>query len=224
MQVASTPSTSLVRRSGPTASLSSRRSRTCSTTTPQLVVLPDNETRDDVHFGSYKRSPSSRAPRSTDLNGNGGLDGGEPGLDGVTITVDTDGGPPPEFTQVTAGGGLYTFQIDGSGAVCRPTDRAPLAGPTTTSEPQLASTWSWVTGKATSALGHSTRSPSAGWPLTDLDGDGTQGAGEPGLPGVTIELDRDANGSVDATTLTGVGGTFKLLAPRLRPGHTECAR
>jgi len=103
-----------------------------STTGPTLVVLPNGEVKDDAHFGSYPVAVIT-GTAFDDLNGNGALDGGEPGLDGVTITV---GGPPPAFTQITSGGGLYTFQIDGSGAFFV-RQVAPAGRIETTSEPQL---------------------------------------------------------------------------------------
>jgi hypothetical protein len=51
----------------------------------------------------------------------------------------------------------------------------------------------------------------SGQKFNDLDGDGTNdGGSDPGLAGWTIELDKDADGSVDATTVTGPGGAYSF--------------
>ena len=166
-----------------------------------------------MHFGSYEVAVIT-GTAFDDLNGNGGLDGGEPGLDGVTITVDTDGGPPPEFTQVTAGGGLYTFQIDGSGAFFV-RQIAPGGRTETTSEPQLV-----ILGAGDQEsdvnFGSFDQISISGQTFDDLDGDGVEDPGEPGLDDVTIQLDTGANGTVDATTTTAGGGLYSFA--NLGPG------
>jgi predicted extracellular nuclease len=55
----------------------------------------------------------------------------------------------------------------------------------------------------------------SGQVFNDLDGDGLKDAGEPGLQGVTIQLDLDADGGVDATTATDANGnySFQNLGP-----------
>jgi hypothetical protein len=51
----------------------------------------------------------------------------------------------------------------------------------------------------------------SGKKFNDVDGDGADdGGSDPGLAGWTIELDKDANGTVDATTVTGPGGTYSF--------------
>ena len=56
----------------------------------------------------------------------------------------------------------------------------------------------------------------SGQKFNDLDGDGVKEAGETGIGGVTINLDKDANGSVDATTSTDGSGNYSF--PNLGPG------
>ena len=56
----------------------------------------------------------------------------------------------------------------------------------------------------------------SGQAFDDLDGDGVKDVGEPGLPGVTIQLDLGANGSVDQTTTTNSSGTYTFIG--LAPG------
>ena len=50
----------------------------------------------------------------------------------------------------------------------------------------------------------------------DLDGDGMRDGGEPGLPGWTINLDRNGDGSIEATTTTVADGSYAF--PNLSPG------
>jgi len=45
----------------------------------------------------------------------------------------------------------------------------------------------------------------------DLNGDGTRDPGEPGLPGVTIQLDEDANGTFEDTRITGAAGDYSFF-------------
>src|SRR5439155_13930414 len=55
----------------------------------------------------------------------------------------------------------------------------------------------------------------AGTKFNDVDGDGTQAPGELGAAGVTINLDLNADGTVDATTTTDSNGNYHFdnLAP-----------
>ena len=56
----------------------------------------------------------------------------------------------------------------------------------------------------------------SGQAFKDLNGDGVKDAGEPGIDGVTITLDRGADGTVDATTTTSGGGLYSFSG--LGPG------
>ncbi len=47
----------------------------------------------------------------------------------------------------------------------------------------------------------------------DLDGDGRQDAGEPGLPGVTVQLWNSAKTQLFSTTMTNASGNYTLVAP-----------
>ncbi len=50
----------------------------------------------------------------------------------------------------------------------------------------------------------------AGLAFVDLNKNGSQGSGEGGLEGVVINLDKDANGSIDATTTTDSNGAYSF--------------
>lgn len=56
----------------------------------------------------------------------------------------------------------------------------------------------------------------SGQKFNDLDGDGIKDGGEPGLSGWTINLDTNANGSVDVTTITDGSGNYSFT--NLGPG------
>ena len=63
----------------------------------------------------------------------------------------------------------------------------------------------------------------SGQKFNDLNKNGIQDAGDPGLAGWTIQLDLGANGTVDATTVTGAGGTYTftgLTAVRTASGRS----
>ena len=49
-----------------------------------------------------------------------------------------------------------------------------------------------------------------GMKFNDVDGDGVKDPGDGGLSGWTIQLDKDANGSVDATTVTDANGNYSF--------------
>src|SRR6185503_17572939 len=50
----------------------------------------------------------------------------------------------------------------------------------------------------------------SGQKFQDINGDGTKNGADAGLLGWTIELDKDANGTVDATTTTDVNGNYSF--------------
>jgi hypothetical protein len=50
----------------------------------------------------------------------------------------------------------------------------------------------------------------SGRKFNDIDGSGAQNPGEPGLAGVTIQLDAGANGTVDSTAITDVNGNYNF--------------
>ena len=50
----------------------------------------------------------------------------------------------------------------------------------------------------------------SGQKFNDINGDGIKNGSDAGLAGWTIQLDKDANGTVDATTVTGAGGAYSF--------------
>ena len=170
-----------------------------------------------------------------DVNANGIQDGGEPGIQGVTVVLSgTDGnGTAVNATTTTNASGQYLFGNLAPGTY-KVTFTAP-AGFTTTFQDRggddaLDSDADRVTGMTINEVltsGETNLTYDAGYfkPASignfvwdDTDADGVQDAGEPGIPGVTVVLSGTdgAGNPVNATTTTdGVGG---YLFPNLAPG------
>ncbi len=165
-----------------------------------------------------------------DLNKNGLQDAGEPGVPGVTVTLRNQAGTIID-TRITNASGYYSFtdlppatysvcftapqgytftlpNVGGNDAI--DSDANPLNGCT----PQV-----------TLAAGEFNPTLDAGLVSTlarlgdfvwhDLNHNGIQDAGEPGIPGVTVTL-RDGTNNVLSTTQTNGGGLY--LFDNLQPG------
>jgi fimbrial isopeptide formation D2 family protein len=149
-----------------------------------------------------------------DLNANGRQDGGEPGINGVTVNLYFDANnngtfesgelATPLLTTVTAGGGLYSFpnlaagnyrvQFGTLAGYVRTTTDSTLATDTTDSD---ANDSTGFTGNYTLTNGADDQTVDAGlYRLVslgdrvyfDYDADGVQDANEPGIPGVGITV------------------------------------
>ena len=188
-------------------------------TTP--VTLGANEAIDDVDFG-YAGGGAIGDTVWFDRNNNGLLDGDEVGLPGVEITVVWAGengtfgdgddetfvtntladgtylvsGLPSGVFDVSVTGGLPpamvpTFDADGGGDE---TSRVTLG----LNETNLDQDFGY---RGTGLIGDTI--------YLDLDGDGTQGPAEPGVPGQTVELTwASPAGPVVFTTTTAPDGTY----------------
>ncbi|RYJ00151.1 MAG: hypothetical protein EON47_14650, partial [Acetobacteraceae bacterium] len=166
-----------------------------------------------------------------DANGNGVQDGGEAGLAGVVVTLyrfgtttvvgtaTTDANGAYGFTGLKPGDYYETFQapagyrLTKSGAGTAATD----------SDPGGVGTTSGTGPKITLVSGDNDTTHDAGFyaPITigdrvfyDLNGDGRQGSGEPGIDGVGVTL-LNGSGATLATTTTAGGGAYSFggLAP-----------
>lgn len=178
-----------------------------------------------------------------DTNGNGRQDAGEPGLDGVAVTLSgaDDTGAAVSRTVTTAGGGAYaftavrpgtyavTFTAPG-GFVFTARDSAVATDATDSdADPATGQTAAFTLG-----VGQSDPTRDAGLyrPVAvgdfvwyDVNSDGVQDAGEPGIPGVTVTLDDagldGAFGTADDVTGAAArqtSGAGAYLFANLRPG------
>jgi hypothetical protein len=164
-----------------------------------------------------------------DLDGDGIQDPGEPGIPGVTVnlydssdnlvaTTVTDGNGYYEFTDLEPGdyyveiiapaGYFFTLRNAGSDTGLD-SDPDPATGRTVaiTLEPgENDLTWD---------AGLYRRASLGNFFWEDLDGDGIQDPGEPGIPGVTVNL-YDSSDNLVATTVTDGSGYYEFTD--LEPG------
>lgn len=157
-----------------------------------------------------------------DLNGNGVLDGGEPGIAGVWLTLTG----PTNGTAVTQSlaGGSYTLTSDLTGT--HTIDVLVPAGYTATSPATLTIDKQAGTPSIGNNFGLQQQVPTptptstdtppptpfpqsiAGYAYQDLNGDGTWNTGEPGAAGVPVAL----SGPLVGNTTTGSDGFYIFLA------------
>jgi hypothetical protein len=192
------------------------------TATPDVatVTLATGEDRTDVDFG-YRGTAALGDRVWYDLNGNGTQDADEVGLNGVTVEL-LDGNGDVLGSAVTSGNGGYGFAGLFPGTYTVRVDASTLPdGAVATFD--LDGTGTLHTATASVASGQNLTTVDFGYRGTaslgdrvwlDLDSDGTQDAGEPGLNGVAVEL-LDGAGNVlasSATSSAGIYGFSNLLA------------
>jgi len=178
---------------------------TMDSTSTVALVAPGSMVNLDQDFGYVYKSGSIGDTIFLDSNANHVQDNGEPGIDGVTVTLRTAGNDgiignsDDQFiTQVTANGGKYLFTnlLLGDYQVQVDTSSTPIVGLTNTADPDgVFDSFSDVT--LTSAVpnnldqdfGYVFMSGTIGDTIfNDLNGNGTQDNGETGIAGVTVTL------------------------------------
>lgn len=195
---------------------------------PQVVSLPKAGLNEDVDFGFQRQDGTLGDFVWDDLNGDGIQDGGEPGIDMVTLDlIDdlngngvVDGGEPVLQTQTTMGGGAYDF---GSLPVG---DYLVLVTDTNNILTNFGLTGGVNPAAVTLVKGEDFNDADFGYQRqdatigdfvwNDLNGDGIQDGGEPGFDMVTLDLIRDTNGNgmieagepVVQTQTTAGGGAY----------------
>ncbi len=195
-------------------------------TSDETLAPGENNTAQD--FG-YQGTGSIGDRVWFDADSDGVQDGGEPGIEGVTVELDVDldgdGTTDVTLTDTTDGNGNYlfenlpvgdytvrvtqpagydqTFDNDGTGSA-NSSDHTLGAG-----ENNVAQDFGY-TGQG--SIGDRV------W--FDADQDGIQDAGEPGFPNITVQLEVDLNGdgAVDYTTTTSTDNNGNYLFSDLPPG------
>ena len=204
----------------------------------QIVKLLAGEFNASLDAGIYK--PASLGNFVwVDTNGNGIQDGGEPGLDGVTVNLlDSNMVQVPGKTTVTSGGGAYSFtglvpgdyivQFVTPGGYVQTAQNVPNDG---TNQDGNTDSDAGTLGKTeviTLNSGETDNTIDAGYKLdsiplpaslgnfvwNDANANGQQDGGELGISGVTVNL-LDAGNSVVGTTTTDANGAYAFtgLAP-----------
>ncbi|MFO1430472.1 MAG: SdrD B-like domain-containing protein [Candidatus Competibacteraceae bacterium] len=149
-----------------------------------------------------------------DANHSGVLDSGETGLTPITVTLTgTDlNGNPVSKTTTTDAGGNYTFLVPpGNYTVSYATSQTTALGyPEATTPTSLSFTA--LAGQEFGGLNFGVdNSGSLGnrvW--NDANGNGTQDSGEPGIPGVTVNLYASNGTTLLATTATDANGLYSF--------------
>ena len=212
-------------------------SPTGAATSPLTVVLGATQAYLTADFGFRQTNASIGDTVFNDLNGNGTLDAGETGVNGVPVTLRDSAGAVvgTPVTTATVGGvaGQYSFTGLSAGSYTV-TITPPTGFVTTTTPAPLPVTLTAGQVLTTADLGVLRSDASIGdLVFDDRDGNGLQAlTGEPGLAGVTLTLTRggttltttlttttDANGAYLFTGLTA--GSYTLaVTGGLPPGYT----
>jgi len=156
-----------------------------------------------------------------DLNGNGVQDIGEPVLAGCVVYVDLAGSGQYESTDPSAttdANGDYSISALPVGSPLTVRVVPPTGARVTTAAlaPVILSMGEGVT---ESAIGIQSLASISGTVFDDLNGNGVQDSGEPGLAGLTVYLDLDGSGqyeSTDPSATTDANGNYTI--PGLIPG------
>ncbi|WP_192579011.1 SdrD B-like domain-containing protein [Fibrisoma limi] len=183
-------------------------------------ILAAGENNLTVDAGFYR--PASLGDRVfADANRNGIQDGGETGIPGVTVTLVNNG--TAVASVVTDANGVYSFtgltpgvsyQVQFTAPANFTASPANQGGDDATDSDAI----NGVTQSVTLASGENNTTLDAGFYLLpaslgdlvfeDINANGVQDAGEPGIAGVTVNLLQ--NGTVVATTTTNASGVYSF--------------
>ena len=160
-----------------------------------------------------------------DADGDGSLDVGEPGIALVTVdlldaslnaiaTTTTDANGSFTFSGVTGGGADYTVRITDTNS--KLTDYFATTSSATTRSLQIPNLAGNVDNTSSPHFGYNLRGAIGDTVFYDIDGNGSQDAGEPGSSGVTVKLYSDSGtiGIIDgsdavvATVTTDANGRY----------------
>jgi len=198
-------------------------------TTPNPVaVTVAGQTTVTVNFGNQAISGvlgSITGIKFNDIDGNGTQAAGELGVPGVTVFLDTNNDGilgAGETSATTGANGDFTFPNLPSGTY-NVREVVPANSQPTTPNPVAVTLAAGQSTPATVNFGNQAipalLASITGIKFNDIDGNGTQAAGELGVPGVTVFLDTNNDGILDAgetSAITGANGDFTF--PNLPAG------
>ena len=170
-----------------------------------------------------------------DLDGNGIQNAGEPGIPGVTVTLTgtTGGGASVTLTTTTNGIGEYlfsnlqpgTYKLTFTTPAGYTTTGQDLGGDDTKDSDVNPSTGMTINEVLTSGeqnltydAGYYQPASIGNFVWNDLDGNGIQNAGEPGISGVTVTLTGTTGTGASVTLTTTTNGVGEYLFSNLVPG------
>ena len=185
------------------------------------IDLGPNEHETGNDFGNYRQAEKSGV-KFEDVDADGTRDPQEPGLAGWTIFVDYDGNGSPgagEPSAVTGAGGVYSITGIEPGTYAVREVQQP--GWTCSFPSPCFYTETFASGGRLSGndFGNYRRAAKSGLKFEDANANGFRDPGEPGLPGWTIFVDYDGNGSLGAgepSAVTGAGGVYSITG--IEPG------
>ncbi len=183
----------------------------------EYIVDPMGSDISGLDFGNQPILVTLSGLKFEDVNGNGLLDSGEPGLPGFTIELDLNNDGSVDQTTTTLSDGSYSFRAVRPGQH-RLTEIVPPGWIQT-----APSGGQYIVDQIGSDIGgldfgnQPILATLSGLKFEDINGNGLLDSGEPGLPGFTIELDLNNDGSVDQTTTTLSDGSYAFL--NVRPGQ-----
>ncbi|HEX7379508.1 MAG TPA: SdrD B-like domain-containing protein, partial [Pirellulales bacterium] len=185
------------------------------TTPAQTVTVTTGQTTSGVVFGEL---PSISGTVFADLNGNGTMDTGEPGLAAQTVFLNIDGSGKPDSSNpstTTDASGKFAFGTEPAGSYTVEEvlpDNVTLSTPAQTVTANAGSTASGVLFGELPSI--------TGTVFTDTNGNGVLDSGETGVAGQTVFLDIDGSGAPDSSnpsTTTDANGNYDFLG--LAPGN-----
>ncbi|MCH9670195.1 MAG: carboxypeptidase regulatory-like domain-containing protein [Gammaproteobacteria bacterium] len=165
----------------------------------------------------------------SDTNGDGVQDAGEPGVGGVTVNLKDAGGNVIASTTTASDGsygfgsltpGTYSVQfVLPAGSTFSPLNQGGNDAADSDADPAMGGMTATTTlgsgdNDSTLDAGLVTDASLGDFVWEDLNANGVQDPGEPGVGGVTVNL-KDAGGNVIDTTVTGANGGYNFggLAP-----------
>ena len=175
--------------------------------------LPGNAADATITVSVLGGSGTITGSKFEDYDGDGVRDDGEAGLSGWTVFLDADQDgqfDAGEVSTVTASDGSYSFLDLSPGAY---TLAEVLQTGWVQTRPGDNSHAVVVVADQTTAdvdFGNFHLAQIGGQKINDLNANGMLDEGEEGLAGWTIRLDRDGNGSIDATTTTDQYGYYRF--------------
>ncbi|CAN5173096.1 hypothetical protein BH11PLA2_BH11PLA2_48940 [soil metagenome] len=189
------------------------------TVNPADIVISNVSNVNGVLFGNFSLV-SLGGLKFNDLNGNGIRDANDNGVAGITVFLDAnDNGTldAGEVSTVTDANGNYVFTSVGPGTF-RIREVQPTGTVRTTANPTdiVASSGTIV---SSVLLGNFQLVSLGGLKFNDLNGNGIRDANDTGVSGVTIFLDTNGNGNLDAgeiSTVTDANGNY--LFTNVGPG------
>ncbi|PQJ13862.1 beta strand repeat-containing protein [Nonlabens xylanidelens] len=199
-------------------------------TDPTTVVAVSGSTVTEENNG-FNAPATLQGLVYNDVNGNGTQDAGEPGLSGVDVLITDEDGNAQTVT--TDANGAYTAIVVAAGDATVDIDETTLPTGAVQTEGTDPTTVTVVSGTTVpeEENGFNTPGTIEGLVYDDVNGNGTQDAGEPGLSGVDVlitdedgnaqTVTTDANGAYTATVVAAGDATVDIDETTLPTGAVQ---